>query len=196
MTHPECFGREYFDEEGGECPYEDCLLRYECKQVFATARRVLVSSRPPPNASSSEPERSLSSSAVKKKRSGYVKPGKLLYVDEGTLRDSLVFEVKEYLESLGFKTKSTKCLHSFLADKKKFLLKIDTRRKNSILLYVDERLSDSLLAEGFKCRALFDSEKPNFPAYLKWVATVRSEGEVERFKSAFEKYRVTSDDTE
>ena len=196
MTHPECFGREYFDEEGGECPHEDCLLRYECKQVFATARRVLVSSRPLPAKGSIQPRSIVSSPSIKRKRSGYVKPGKLLYVDEGTLRDSLVFEVKEYLEEWGFKTKATKCLHSFVGGDKKFLLKIDTRRKNSILLYINEGLSDSLIAEGFKCRALFDSEKPNFPPYLKWVTTLRSEGEVERFKSAFENYRVAPDDTE
>ena len=194
MTQPECFGREYVDEEGGECPHEDCLLRYECKQVFATARRVLVASRPRPKGRETKVENVVPAGGIKKKRSGYAKPGKLLYVDEGTLRDSLVFEVKEYLEDLGFKTKTTKCLHSFLRGTKKFLLKIDTRRKNSILLYIDERLYDSLANEGFKCRALFDSEKPNFPPYLKWVATLRSEGGVERFKSAFENYRVIPDD--
>jgi hypothetical protein len=191
MAHPECFGREYVDEQGGECPHEECLLRYECRQVFATARRVLASQRPSPKkTTTTKPSVSSHQQPIKKKRSGYVKPGKLLYVDEGTLRDSLVFEIKEYLEEFGFLTKSTKCLHSFLDDQKRFLLKIDTRRKNSILLYVNEELSDHLLDERFKCRALFDSEKPNFPNYLKWVATIRSEAGVARFKTAFENYRV------
>tara|TARA_R110002020_G_scaffold26270_16_gene84885 strand:+ start:1898 stop:2488 length:591 start_codon:yes stop_codon:yes gene_type:complete len=194
MTHPECFGREYLDDVGDTCPHEDCLLRYECKQVFATARRVLASSRSSSKDTSTESESVTVSLPVKKRKSGYAKPGKLLYVDEGTLRDSLVFEVKDYLEDFGYKTRTTKCLHSFVGSNNKFLLKVDTRRKNSILLYVNEGLSDHLFDEGFKCRSLFDSEKPNFPSYLKWVATLRSESEVERFKSAFEKYRVVEND--
>ena len=192
MGHPECFGREYLDEEGGECPYGSCLLRYECKQVFATARRIFSAQRTSTKVDKPKKINKFSNPEIRKRKSGYSKPGKLLYVDEGTLRDSLVFEVKDYLEDLGYRTKATKCLHSFFLDKKKFLLKIDTRRKNSILLYVDEELSDALMLEGFKCRALFDSEKPNFPSYLKWVTSIRSKTEVERFKTAFENYRVNS----
>ena len=190
MSHPECFGREYYDEGGEECPHDDCLLRYECKQVYATARGILRPSPPsPPPIESKGSARLLVKKSIPKKRGGYVKPGRLLYKDEGTLRDKLVFYLREYLEEYGYDTRSTKCLHSFVGEDKKFLLKADTRRKNSLLLYVPDSLSDFLVEEGFRCRELYDSEKPNFPRYLTWVVTVRGEGDIERFKSAFETFR-------
>ena len=193
MSNPDCFGREYVDESGGECPHEECLLRYECSQVFSAAKLLLQTNN-------SEPEispvvKSKSVAVVKKRKSGYAKPGKLLYEDEGTLRDQLIFDVREYLEGLGYQTKSTKCLHSFLEKDKKFLLKVDTRRKNSILLYVQEDLSEALVEKGFRCRALFDSEKPNFPSYLRWVAVLRGESDVMNFMSAFSELKEHSDDT-
>lgn len=193
MPNPECFGREYVDESGEECPYEDCLLRYECSQVFAAAKLLLRANNSEPEISKAVKPKFVES--IKKRKVGYAKPGKLLYKDEGTLRDKLIFEVREYLEGLGYQTKSTKCLHSFLEEDKKFLLKVDTRRKNSILLYVQEDLSDSLVEKGFRCRALFDSEKPNFPSYLRWVAVLRGESDVVNFMSAFSELKGSSNDT-
>ena len=189
MANPDCFGREYYDEGGEECPHHDCLLRYECKQVYATAQGILrpSGSLPPPLEARGK-GRFVVQKSVPKKRGGYVKPGRLLYKDEGTLRDKLVFEIREYLEDFGYNTRSTKCLHSFVGSDKKFLLKADTRRKNSLLLYVPDGLSDHLSERGFRCRSLYDSEKPNFPRYLSWVVTLRGEGDVERFKGAFESF--------
>ena len=185
MAHPECFGREYYDEEGGECPHHDCLLRYECKQVYSTAIGILSSSVTPPIESKTKFSPVISKT-IPKKRKGYVKPGRLLYKDEGTLRDKLIFELREYLEDFGYDTHSTKCLHSFTGEDKRFVLKADTRRKNSLLLYVSDGLADCLVPQGFRCRELYDSERPNFPPYLTWVMTARGEGDIERFKASFE----------
>jgi hypothetical protein len=193
MSHPECFGREYFDVKGGECPHEDCLLHYECRQVFSAARNLFKQSESEPEKPDIKKERG--SVVIKKKRSGYVKPGRLLYVDQGTLRDKLLSSLRNYLEGCGYKTKATKCLHSFLGDDKRFLLKADTRRKNSILLYVQDNLSDLLVGEGFKCRSLFDSENPNFPPYLSWVVVMRSESDLDKFRLAFESLDGCSNDT-
>ena len=159
-------------------------LNYYCEQIILNLKF------PPPPKSSL-----ISKIGVRKKRGGYVKPGKLLYRDEGTLRDKLIFEVREYLEGFGYVTKSTKCLHSFVRQDKKFLLKVDTRRKNSILLYIREDLSDLLMEKGFRCRSLFDSEKPNFPAYLRWVAVVKGESDIRNFMSAFAELRGVENDT-
>ena len=193
MTHPECFGREYFDVKGEECPHEDCLLRYECKQVFSAARQLLKRNEVPPKTEVNK-KKYQNISPIKKKRSGYAKPGKLLYIDEGTLRDKLISSVRDYLEEAGYKTKATKCLHSFVGDDKRFLLKADTRRKNSILLYVQDSLSDILMEEGFRCRSLFDSEKPNFPPYLSWVVVIRGDGDISKFIAAFERLEGFPDD--
>ena len=190
---PDCFGREYYDGGGGECPYHECLLRYECKQVFLTAEGLLKLNKAKEEVVS--PYKKVPPQRIAKKRAGYVKPGRLLYKDEGTLRDKLIFYVRDYLESSGYTTKSTKCLHSFVGDDGKFILKVDTRRKNSILLYITDELSDLLMEEGFRCRALFDSERPNFPSYLLWVVTLRGEGDVQRFQEAFEELRGKLNDS-
>lgn len=185
---PDCFGREYVDAAGVECPHEECLLRYECKGVFAVARGLFTASREEKEEPVSKPRLTIDRS-IKKKRSGYVKPGRLLYKDEGTLRDKLLFILREFLEPYGYKVRATKCLHSFVGEDKKFVLKVDTRRKNSILLYVADDLSDELSEEGVRCRGLFDSERPNFPPYLNWVATLHGEGDADKFMAAFSRTR-------
>ena len=185
---PDCFGREYVDAAGAECPHEECLLRYECKGVFAVARGLFTSSAAEKEPAVSKGRPTIDRS-IKKKRSGYVKPGRLLYKDEGTLRDKLLFILRDFLESYGCTVRATKCLHSFVGEDKKFILKVDTRRKNSILLYVGDDLSDGLSEEGIRCRGLFDSERPNFPSYLNWVATLHGEGDVDKFMAAFTRTR-------
>jgi hypothetical protein len=185
--NPDCFGREYVDTEGVECPYEECLLRYECKDVFGVAKGFLrakkegVVSAPHPVFKIDK--------AVKRKRSGYVKPGRLLYKDEGTLRDKLLFLLRDFLVPKGFSVKTTKCLHSFTGPDNKFVLKVDTRRKNSVLLYVPYNLYSALDSIGFSCRELFESERPNFPQYLQWVVVLRGECDFKKFTSAFDSSR-------
>lgn len=184
--NPECFGREYVDSTGSECPHEECLLRYECKDVFVVAKGLLSTKKESLPARPSKPRIDKS---VRKKRSGYIKPGRLLYKDEGTLRDKLLFMLRDFLEPQGFVVKATKCLHSFSGEDKKFVLKADTRRKNSVLLYVPDALSVALVEEGLSCRELFDSERPNFPQYLRWVTVLRGQGDFEKFTSAFKSTR-------
>ena len=185
--NPECFGREYVDSSGEECPHQECLLRYECKDVFSVAKglfRTKGEETPSPR-----PNKLRLDKSVKRKRSGYVKPGRLLYKDEGTLRDKLLLLLRDFLEPQGFSVKATKCLHSFTGEDKKFVLKVDTRRKNSVLLYVGDDLSSALNGEGMSCRELFESERPNFPQYLQWVTVLRGERDFEKFTSAFDSLR-------
>ena len=191
--NPDCFGREYFDEDKTECPHEECLLRYECKEVFLMAVGILRSPSKPEEAPPQK--RVVVSGGVRKKRSGYVKPGRLLYKDEGTLRDKILFNLRDYLSQFNYQVKATKCLHSFVKDKK-FVLKADTRRKNSVLLYVSDELSEFLMEEGFACRGLFDSERPNFPSYLEWVITLMCDGDVSRFMVAFDAWKEANSDLE
>lgn len=189
---PECFGVEYVDASTGECPHESCLVRYDCKQVFGMA--VGLRNRAD-KAASEKPTKPQAPQPLLKRKRGYVKPGRLLYKDEGTFRDKLLFEVKELLEKFNFKIKATKCLHSFL-NSKTFVLKIDTRRKNSLLLYVCEDLHTYLKEESLSSRQIFDSEAPNFPDYLSWVVTIRSLSDVDKFGVAFDSFWGDVDDTE
>lgn len=188
--YPACFGTEYIDDSQEECPHESCLVRYDCKQVFGVSvglrKAVEVSEKPIKKETTASPTQ---------RRRGYVKPGRLLYKDEGTFRDTLLFEVKELLEKFNFKIKATKCLHSFL-NSKTFVLKIDTRRKNSLLLYVSKDLNNYLCEEGLSSRLIFDSEAPNFPPYLSCVVTIRSLSDVDRFGIAFDSFWESADDIE
>lgn len=185
---PECFGREYIDAKKEECPFTECLIREECKQVFSAARGLvsLRKSESKIKKFASTPQRF--ERVVKKKRAGYVKPGRLLYKDEGTVRDKLLFEIRDYLGQKSYKCKATKCLHSFIDSNKEFLLKIDTRRRNSILLYIRDDFSQYVDERGFKCRGLYNSEVPNFPGYLCWVMRIRDSSGIGRFIDAFEEY--------
>ena len=54
---------------------------------------------------------------------------------------------------------------------------------------VADDLSDELAEEGVRCRGLFDSERPNFPSYLNWVATLQGEGDTDKFMTAFSRTR-------
>ena len=184
--NPECFGREYVDSEGGECPHVECLLRYECKDVFSVARGILsLKDKVPVGA----PKKLKIDKSVRKKRSGYIKPGRLLYQDEGTLRDKIVFILRDFLEKEGFSVRATKCLHSFMGADKKFVLKADTRRKNSVIIYVGDALMEFLSDQNFKFRELFESERPNFPQYLLWATYLRSESDVDKFMLAFDEWK-------
>jgi hypothetical protein len=187
MYLPECFGKEYFDGSGSVCPHEDCYLRYDCKSVYTAARglREAAKKREKIKAASNHPKKVVKS-FPSKKRGGYIKPGRLLYEDEGTLRDTLLAEIRNFLEEYDYVVKATKCLHSFLNDEGTFVLKIDTRRKNSLLLYIRDSLHEELLNQGFHSRSLFDSEAPNFPPYLSWVVVMRSLSDLEKLKVAFE----------
>lgn len=187
---PECFGVEYIDDSKEECPHEACLVRYDCKQVFGVSFGLRKSNEAPKKSV----KKDITSSPTQRKR-GYAKPGRLLYRDEGTFRDKLLFEIKEFLEKFNFKIKATKCLHSFL-NSKTFVLKIDTRRKNSLLLYVSKDLHVYAEEEGLSSRDIFDSEAPNFPPYLCKVVMVRSLSDVDRFGTAFDSFWENVDDTE
>jgi hypothetical protein len=101
-------------------------------------------------------------------RKGYRRPARLLYRDEGYPKDAYVAKLTDFLESNGYVLNATKFLHSFSKDGQ-FLLKVDLRRKNSIVVYIRDDLATLLSDTGLVCRSLYDSEFPNFPKYLCWA---------------------------
>tara|TARA_Y100001973_G_C5207992_1_gene343086 strand:- start:3313 stop:3906 length:594 start_codon:yes stop_codon:yes gene_type:complete len=195
MDLPECFGSEYFDEKGTACPHKECFLRYECKNVYTVAKGLRKEARKKEKikAAALNPKKIIKNYSIKKK-SGYQKPGRLLYKDEGTLRDTLLAEFRDFLEKYSFTVKATKCLHSFINDEGEFVLKVDTRRKNSLLCYIRKGLSSKVEGQGLFVRSLFESESPNFPEYLSSVVVVKSSSELFKLKDAFEKDREEVDD--
>jgi hypothetical protein len=203
---PACFGKEYIDESGDTCPHEDCYLRYDCGRVYNSsfglraatdakiAARVKKKNKEAKKKADKKAERDAKVVAgipLRKdftKRSGYWKPGRLLYKDEGSLRDAMLSRLREYLSGKGFQVRATKCLHSFSDADGKFLLKVDTRRKNSLHVYVGDALHRELATLDLKSRPLFISERPNFPWYLSRVVVIDSESFLERALSVLDDY--------
>ena len=196
---PDCFGVEFLDAQGSSCPHTECLLYDECKQVHMTGIGVINERR---NRIKEERDYDKKLKRIVKKqrkdffnklldggsqspgkKSGYKKPGRLMYKDEGTPRDAFVYEVRKILQELGCQVRATKCLHSF-KQVDRFLLKVDTRRKNSIVAYIDDDLAEVLSDRGLECRSLYDSESPNFPEYLSWAVSVSNQTNLNRFIGA------------
>lgn len=181
---PECFGIEFYDESGSECPHHECLLRKECRQTHMSARGLLADKRE--KEKDKEKQEKRFQKALKKQkdaffggvldrgsqnptqRKGYRRPARLLYRDEGYPKDAYVAKLTDFLESNGYVLNATKFLHSFSKDGQ-FLLKVDLRRKNSIVVYIRDDLATLLSDTGLVCRSLYDSEFPNFPKYLCWA---------------------------
>ena len=68
----------------------------------------------------------------------------------------------------------------------KYLLKISTTRKKSILVYIDDQLSDKLDPKLFVCRQVYEYEKLCFPNYLEWVVKIESLPKLDTFLSYLE----------
>ena len=193
---PECFGFEFFDEQGTECPFGECLVRVECKNVQITALGLQIEKRKKQDQKAKSDERFKKAlkkqndkffqevidkgTQYPKQKKGYKKPGKLIYRDEGYPKDAFLSEITDCFRENGCESKATKYLHSFFLDEK-FVVKVDLRRKNSVLVYVREELANLLTENGMTCRGLYDSEIPNFPDYLCWATLLSSSKSVERF---------------
>ena len=102
-----------------------------------------------------------------------------MYRDEGYPKDAYVSELSGFLDANGYKLNATKFLHSFSKDDE-FLIKVDLRRKNSILVYVRDDLANFLSDIEVDCRSLYDSELPNFPEYLCWAVQLSTHKGVDR----------------
>ena len=193
---PECFGIEFYDADGTECPHQECLLRKECVQTHMSALGLIIEKRN--KEKDKEKQEKRFQKAVKKQRDaffdgvikrgsqyptqkkGYRRPARLLYRDEGYPKDAYVSELTEILNLNGYKLNATKFLHSFSKDNE-FVIKVDLRRKNSILVYVRDDLANLLSDIGVDCRSLYDSELPNFPEYLCWAVKLSTHKGVDRF---------------
>ena len=115
-------------------------------------------------------------------KKGYRRPAKFLYKDEGYPKDAFVAKVADCLQSSGYELNATRYLHSFKKDDE-FLLKVDLRRKNSILVYIQDDLATMLLDHGIRCRGLYDSEIPNYPKHLCWAIKLETHMSVDRLIS-------------
>ena len=192
---PECFGIEFYDESGIECPHFECLLRTECGKTHRSAMGLIAEKKVKER--DKEKQGIKLQKALKKQRDafydnvlergnqyptqkrGYKKPARLLYRDEGYPKDTYFAEITDFLDENGFECKATKFLHSF-SKGNKFLVKVDLRRKNSILVYIRDDLANLLSEINVNCRSLYDSELPNFPDYLCWATQLTSRVDVEK----------------
>tara|TARA_R100001082_G_C4366132_1_gene162042 strand:+ start:4198 stop:4815 length:618 start_codon:yes stop_codon:yes gene_type:complete len=193
---PECFGFEFFDESGSECPFSECLVRSQCKKVQITALGLAEEKKEKEKQKEKQDQRF--KKALKKQndsffegviktgsqyplqRKGYKKPAKLLYRDEGYPKDNYLARLVDCFEEHGCELKATKYLHSFKLDGN-FLVKVDLRRKNSVLVYLQDELASVVVEKGIACRSLYDSEVPNFPGYLCWAVQLSSHQDVDKF---------------
>ena len=198
---PECFGVEFYDDEGSKCPHTSCLLYEECEKVYQMGVGVIADRRDRIEESRKYDKKLKKivegqrreffdnlidgGSQYPERKRGYKKPGKLLYKDEGTPRDKFLCEIRSVLQDAGYRVRATKCLHSFDMSGR-FIIKVDTRRKQSLVIYIQEDVANLLSDIGMKCRSLFDSESPNFPSYLSWVVSIKSQSEVDKFIGVLE----------
>jgi hypothetical protein len=200
MGRPDCFGLEFYGADENVCPHMECILRDECKGVHIASLGVVHKRRQrilEEDLKSKEDDRkikerklelieeSFSSSTKKPRKRGYKKPGKILYRDEGTTRDRFLSRIRKCLTKNSYRVRATKCIHSFDRGGE-YLLKIDTRRKKSILVFMRDDLSDELTDRGIKCRGLYDSERANYPIYIKWVSKISSETEMNRLMESID----------
>lgn len=194
MLNPECFGLEFYDSGGSKCPHMECILREDCEKVYDAAEglvhkrneRLIREEYKKTQKIEKDLDKkinymkeSLYPETKKERKKGYKKPGKILYKDEGTIRDKFLSRIRKCLTRNSYRVKATKCIHSFDRGGE-YLLKIDTRRKKSILVFVRDELSDALIDKDIKCRGLYDSERANYPIYLSWVAKISSETDMNK----------------
>lgn len=194
MAKPDCFGLEFYDHNDVVCPHMECLLREECEKVHSASVGIIQNRNKRIKAEISKEEENsekirskkmeiintaFSGEVKKERKRGYKKPGKILYKDEGTTRDKFLSRIRKCLTNNSYRVRATKCIHSF--DKGgEYLLKIDTRRKKSILVFMRDELSDELNSKGIGCRGLYDSERDNYPIYITWVSKISSETDMNR----------------
>lgn len=207
MTTVSCYGVEYFDEEGIECPFQECIARQDCKSIYQSSRGVLhdrrvriqsenITKKKIKKEKKKEKKEKIQNKILRIKKGiersvGYTKPKRLEYKNEGCLRDEMMDHIIEFLKDTKYSIKTTRYLQSvsdnFIGPHKtKYLLKISTTRKKSILVYIDNELSDLVDTKSFVCRQVFEHERLCFPDYLEWVVVVDSIPKLEKFLTYLE----------
>jgi len=195
MSDASCYGVEYFDSDGGVCPFEECIVREECKRICESAQGILHS-RDVRIKSESIKKKNIKKEYIKKdkervqnkilkikkgvdRKSGYTKPKRLDYKNEGCLRDEMMEVIKGFFDPTSYELRTTRYIQSVSDNFKgpictKYLLKISTTRKKSILIYIDNELSNKVDDKLFTCRQVYEYERLCFPDYLEWVIRVDS----------------------
>jgi len=197
-----CFGKEYYDEDGTECPFQTCVARQECKRICDLGSGILHDRK---IRQKKEEVESKNREKEKKKKSkkeelrilekiklgnsrkkGYDRPQKLDYKNDGCLRDDMVNRIDEYLIDTDYSMRRTRNIQSVSSRhlgplNTEYLFKIETRRKKSILVYIRDDLANKLSDRGLVCRSLFDTEKACYPNYFQWVIQIKSVSELDIF---------------
>ena len=202
VSDDSCFGKEYYDVDGGECPYTNCIAMAECKRICTLGSGILHDREIRIKQEAKE-EKARKKAEKKRKREedrkvlekvrlgksrkrGYDRPHQLEYKNEGCMRDDMVNRIEEYLADTDYSMKRTRYIQSVSANHRgplntEYLLKIETRRKKSILLYISDSLATKLSERNLTCRSLFDTERACYPSYLEWVVQIRSMRELDIF---------------
>ena len=203
MTETSCYGVEFFDSGGKECPFTECIVRKECRSICESAtgiihdRLVRLKSE---EISKKKIEKEVKSKNKKKirerifkikkneeRKSGYTKPRRLEYKAEGCLRDEMMEYVLSFFKDTRFTVRTTRYLQS-VSDNfigpvtTRYLFKISTTRKKSILIYINNDLADRISTDKFSCRRVYEYEGLCFPNYLEWVVVIDS---IPKLKSFF-----------
>tara|TARA_Y100000310_G_C20684349_1_gene818017 strand:+ start:533 stop:1165 length:633 start_codon:yes stop_codon:yes gene_type:complete len=207
QTEITCYGLEFFDEEGVACPHTHCVAYSQCKKICSTATGVLHERKVRIKADEIKDKKNKKAAKKKKedaydkkvksillpkqRKSGYTRPQKLEYVHEGSLRDEMMTIIFEFFKNTEYKVHTTKYVQSVSKNfvgpvKTKYLLKISTTRKKSILVYVREKVSQQLLDVGIQCRQVYTYESLCFPNYLKWVAQIKDLDSLDKFLGVLE----------
>ena len=192
-----CYGKEYIDTDGVVCQFQECLVRNSCKNVFTVAHRVAkakadVVVKSADNAAiQREYFAATKKAAYERVRAagrdwvphakGYKKPTRLPYIETGVPRDVYLRQLVE-LFKIGFAcTLSKNCVGWKHAKTKAVAVRACLRRKNSILVYIPDALSDSVYEIGLSCRGMFDSERAFITSALMWVVEIASEDAMRKF---------------
>ena len=207
MSEIACYGVEYFDEDGGVCPFSECVARVECKRICESAQGILHSRNVRMQAENVEhakikkeyekkdkekvKEKVLKIRKGIERKTGYTKPRRLDYKNEGCPRDEMMEVIKSYFEDTPYEVRTTRYIQSVSDDfqgpiSTKYLLKISTTRKKSILIYVSDGVADKVDVKIFNCRKVYEYEKLCFPDYLGWVVIVDSVSNLDTFLSYLE----------
>lgn len=207
MNEAPCYGVEYFDPDGSACPFIECIVRVECKRICESAQGILhtrivrikaenVEQKKIKKEYFKQDKEKIKEKVLKikkgiERKSGYTKPRRLDYKNEGCPRDEMMDIIKDFFENTPYDINTTRYIQSVSDNFKgpirtQYLLKISTTRKKSILIYVSDKVADKVDIKSFNCRQVYEYEKLCFPDYLKWVVIVDSVSKLNTFLSYLE----------
>ena len=204
-SHPSCFVEGFMDSEGQECPFHECVFYARCEEGYiaveglkgAKLKKALEKDKLKVLMNKKYQRRFLKEKSQyvdrldrlgvqhTPHRKGYKKPHGLEWSHQGDPRDFIAEKVAAEIEGLYSKVKRTKFLHTFFQDDQ-ILLKLELRRKNKVLLFVESGVAEELHKKGLYCRSLYDSERPNYPGHLTWVVELVADGHAELLREALE----------